>query len=86
MCHNVFQCVSSTLGCSAHSGTLGFLNVFAMCTSANAFRNVLFADFAMCSKHIGFQCAFNVPLMCFNVFTMCFSHIETHYGDCCTTT
>ena len=72
MCRNVFQCVFGTLGCSAHSGTLGFLNVFAMCTSANAFRNVLFADFAMCSKHIGFQCASNVPPMCIQCVSMCF--------------
>ena len=55
----------------------------AMCTSDNVFRNVLLADFAMRSKHIGLQCAFNVPQCVFNVFFCTLKHIETHCCDCC---
>ena len=83
MCCNVFQCVSSTLGCSAHWAHWNFSMCSAMCTSDNVFRNVLLADFAMRSKHIGLQCAFNVPQCVFNVFFCTLKHIETHCGDCC---
>ena len=72
MCRNVFQCVSSTLGCSAHWAHWNFSMCSAMCTSDNVFRNVLLADFAMRSKHIGLQCAFSVSQCVFNVLSMCF--------------
>ena len=77
MCYNVLQCVFSTLGCSTHWGTLGFLNVIRnvherQCVSqcvACGFRNVFKTHWlSMC-----LQCAFNV-------FSMCFLHIETHWN------
>ena len=69
MCYNVLQCVCSTLGCSAHSGTLGFLNVFCnvherQCVSqcvACGFPNVFKTHWpSMCSNvpSMFFQCVF----------------------------
>ena len=73
MCFNVYSAHWTTRHIGAH---WDFLMCSAMCTTSdNVFRNVLLADFPMCSKHIDLQCA-PMCLQCFfNVFFRTLKHI-----------